>query len=255
MKVLILGGTQDARALADQITTALPDVDVMTSLAGATKSRAKISGDVRVGGFGGVTGLVDYLTTQSIDAVIDATHPYATQMTDHGVEACAQAHVEYLCLERPQWILPTNTDVIFVPDAVEAARLIARTSRSAFLTIGRKDLTAFEGLDKVKLLIRSIEALSTDHNFNDATIITARPPFDVEAEIKLMRAHEIDTLVSKASGGDATRAKIDAAAHLDARIVLLRRPPPPKALRVFNVRDALTWLTEQRDTETNNAAS
>ncbi|PCJ63840.1 MAG: hypothetical protein COA73_04950 [Candidatus Hydrogenedentota bacterium] len=151
-------------------------------------------------------------------------------------------------LERPQWILPPNTDVIFVPDALEAARLIARTSSAAFLTVGRKDLAAFEGLDNVKLLIRTIEPLHAEHAYNNATFIRARPPFTVDDEIALMRDHQIDTLVSKASGGDATRAKIDAAQHLDARIVLIRRPPPLDTQRVTEVQDAVVWIAQKCQT-------
>jgi len=239
-KLLILGGTAEARALAGIVSEADLDVDMVTSLAGVTAKAPDLPGRVRVGGFGGVSGLVDYLQTHGITQVIDATHPFATTMTAHAVQACLEAKVAYLRLERPMWELPTDTDVVFVPDACEAARLVARTSRAAFLTIGRKDLAAFYGLGEVKLLVRTLEEPEVD--LDNATFVTARPPFALSDEVALMRAHQIDTLVTKASGGEATRAKLDAAAQVGARIVLLRRPPPPDAERVASPKEALAWV-------------
>lgn len=241
-KVLILGGTQEGRALVQALAEAQPHLHLITSLAGATTKAPDLPGDVRIGGFGGVAGLVDFLKNEVIDQVVDATHPFAATMTAHAVQACAEARVPYLRLDRPAWELP-DADVVFVPDAIEAARLVARTSSSAFLTIGRKDLAAFQGLGKVKLLVRAIE--QPDLKLDNATYITARPPFALADEVTLMQAHAVDTLVTKASGGTATRAKLDAAAQTGARIVLLRRPPPPDAERVLSVDEALAWVTEQ----------
>jgi len=245
MKLLILGGTSEARTLAAQVTATHPKITVITSLAGATSTAPKISGQVRIGGFGGADGLAHYLLGESIQSVIDATHPFATQITNHAVQACASAGVAYLRLDRPEWVVPSDTDVIFVPDAAQAARLVARSSSSAFLTIGRKDLAAFERLGKVKLLIRAIEAPDPGLKFDNATFVTARPPFTLDNETALMEAHQIDTLVTKASGGDATRAKLDAAAKIGARIILLRRPPPPDGERVFGVSEAVVWLNQR----------
>jgi len=239
MKILILGGTGEGRALAEKI---VDDHDIVTSLAGATSSTAKIVGNMRIGGFGGEDGLAAYLTQNNIDRVIDATHPFAAKITDHAVNACAKTNTPYLRLDRPSWTLPTDTDVIFVLDSVEAARLVARTSSSAFLTIGQKGLNNFTGLDTVKLLVRAIENFDENLKLENATFVSARPPFALADEITLMQNHQIDTLVSKASGGNATRAKLDAAAKIGARIILIRRPPPPDSDRVFNVEDAINWL-------------
>lgn len=243
-RVLILGGTTEGRALGMAISEAQPDLDIITSLAGATTKAPDLPGQIRVGGFGGVAGLVEYLKSHDIGRVIDATHPFAATITDHAVQACHKAGVAYLRLDRPQWQVPQDTDVIFVPDADEAARLVARTSSSAFLTIGRKDLNAFQGLGKVKLLVRAIEPPDEDLDLGAATYILARPPFTLSGEVALMREHGVDTLVTKASGGDATRAKLDAAAQVAARIVLIRRPPPPDAKCVFSVEEALAWIVE-----------
>jgi len=243
-KVLILGGTAEARALAEALAKNQPGLDLITSLAGVTTQAPGVPGQVRVGGFGGVAGMVEYLKRENIDRVIDATHPFAATITEHAVQACLETGVAYLRLDRPQWEVPQDTDVVFVPDAAEAARLVARTSSSAFLTIGRKDLSAFQGLGKVKLLVRAIEPPHEDVKLDSVTYVLARPPFTLSEEVALMREHGIDTLVTKASGGTATRAKLDAAAQVGARIVLLRRPPPPDAERVLSVEEAVAWVSK-----------
>lgn len=251
MRLLILGGTREARTLAQALHDNLPSLDVITSLAGATEGATEeqpdIRGAVRVGGFGGSEGLATYLKDTAIDAVIDATHPFAERITAHAVQACAQTGTAYLRLDRPQWHMPADTDVVFVPDAVEAARLVARTSKSALLTIGRKELDAFDGLEKVHLVVRVIDLPEPSQRLANAHYITGRPPFSVAGEVALMREHQIDTVVTKASGGDATRAKLDAAAQIGARLVVLRRPPPPDGPRVSSVDDALAWIQSRGD--------
>ena len=245
-KILILGGTAEAKQLAHAIFEQRPDLDVTISLAGATRTPADMPGHVRGGSFGGAKGLAVFLQEQGFKAVIDATHPFAATMTQNAAQACRAAGVALLHFERPQWVLPQDTDVVFVPDFVEAARLVARTSASTFLTIGRKHLAAFDGVRDVKLLVRLMDEADAQAGpvlgLENCTIVTGRPPFSVAGEEALMREHQIDTIVSKASGGDATRAKIDAAAKVGARIILIRRPVPPEGARVSRIEDALGWL-------------
>ena len=240
--ILILGGTSEAAALAHALATQRPDLDVTIALAGVTRAPSDMPGHVRVGSFGGAQGLADFIQRRGMKAVIDATHPFAATMTQNAVEACEITSTPRLRLDRAQWILPPDADVVFVPDADEAARLVARTSERAFLTIGRKQLSAFDGVRDVMLLVRLIEEPDAPLGLENCTITVGRPPFDEAHEEALMREHQIDTLVSKASGGDATRAKIDAAAKVGARIVLIRRPPPPDGDRVSCIEDALGWL-------------
>ncbi len=242
LNVLILGGTGDSLDLYKSLENQIPDLKVVLSEAGITAKQNKIKQNMRIGGFGGTDGLIEHLKSAQIDAVIDATHPFAAQITQHAVEACAAVGIPRLRLDRPQWILPTKTDVVFVPGIDEAARLVARTSSSAFLTIGRKYLSAFDAIEGPKLLVRLLEQPQEPLGLQNCTIITGRPPFDLTDEIALMREHQIDTLVSKASGGNATRAKIDAAAEIGARIILIRRPVPPDGDRVFSVNDAIEWV-------------
>lgn len=240
--LLILGGTTEARALAALIHGAHPNLDMITSLAGVTAKPENIAGKVRVGGFGGANGLAAFLKDEDINWVVDATHPFAQRITENAVKACTDTNTAYLRLDRAEWKIPNDTDVIFVPDAIEAASLVARTSSAALLTIGSKELAAFEGVEKVKLVVRMIDEPSTDLRLNNATYVIARPPFLIDDEVALMHEHAIDTVVTKASGGDATRAKIDAAAQLGARIIMLRRPPAPDTERVLSGEDAMAWI-------------
>lgn len=245
-RVLILGGTSEGRALAHALAHALvaqqSAFEIITSLAGATRHPEPLPGRVITGGFGGAQGLAHYLKAESIDAVVDATHPFAQRITDNAVAACAQSCVPYLRLDRPEWRVPQNTDVVFVPDVEEAARLVARTSASVLLTIGRKDLNAFAGLDTIKLVVRLIEKPKPEPQLVNVEYVFARPPFTLDGERDLLRANAIDTVVTKASGGEATRAKLDAAAQLGVRLVIVRRPPPPDAERVFSIEEACLWL-------------
>ncbi len=240
--VLILGGTSEGVALAHALAEHRPDLHVTIALAGETRAPSEMPGHVRIGNFGGAEGLKDFLITHGIAAVIDATHPFARHITQNAVEACTDASVPRLYFERAPWTLPQDTDVVYVPDMDEAARLVARTSGSAFLTVGRKGLSAFEQVRDVNLLVRLIEEPEQPLQLENCTVVTGRPPFDENAEETLMREHQIDTLVSKASGGAATRAKIDAAANAGARIVLIRRPPPPDGGRTSSIEETLGWL-------------
>jgi len=244
-KLLILGGTTEARALATLIHGVHPTLDMTTSLAGVTAKPENIAGKVRVGGFGGANGLAAFVKEEGINMVVDATHPFAQRITENAVKACSDTNTAYLRLDRAEWEIPSDTDVIFVPDAVEAASLVARTSSSALLTIGSKELAAFEAVEKVKLVVRMIEQPSADLRLNNATYVIARPPFLIDDEVALMREHAIDTIVTKASGGDATRAKIDAAAFVGARIIMLRRPPAPDTERVLSAEDAMAWVAQK----------
>ncbi|HEY9078758.1 cobalt-precorrin-6A reductase [Magnetovibrio sp.] len=240
--ILILGGTMEAAQLAHALAAQRPDLDVTIALAGVTRAPSDMPGHVRIGSFGGAQGLADFIQRRGMKAVIDATHPFAATMTQNAVEACAITSTPRLRLDRPSWTLPQDADIVFVPDADEAARLVARTSERAFVTIGRKQLAAFDQVRDVKLFVRLIDQPDAPLGLDDCTVIVGRPPFDLASEEALMRAHQIDTLVSKASGGDSTRAKIDAAAKVGARIVLIRRPPPPDGDRVSSIEDALGWL-------------
>lgn len=237
MRVLLLGGTGEARALAKALH---PRVDVVSSLAGRVPDPALPVGPVRIGGFGGVDGLRRWLRDESIDAVVDATHPFAATMTAHAAAACTESRIPHLILARPAWD-PGAAMVVDSDDG--AAETVARQGYSRiFLTTGRSGVRAFAGSD-AWFLIRAVtdpdaSALPRHHR-----VLLSRGPYGYDAELALLRDHRIDALVTKNSGGDMTRAKLDAAAALDVPVVMVARPPlPAGVLTVGTVAEAAEWV-------------
>jgi precorrin-6A/cobalt-precorrin-6A reductase len=240
LRVLIIGGTAEARALAEACA-ARPDLAVITSLAGRTRAPEDLPGEVRIGGFGGADGLARFLRARAIDRLIDASHPFAQQIGRHAAVACQAAGIPRLRLLRPPWRREPGDRWIEVADPTEAARRLPELGRRAFLSIGHKDLAAFAGLADVWFLIRTIEPPEPPP-LERALCLQGRGPFPLDAELALLRAHEIDVLVTKASGGAATYAKLAAARALGLPVLMLRRPPPPPGPLVPTVAAALDWL-------------
>ncbi|MEE8517177.1 MAG: cobalt-precorrin-6A reductase [Alphaproteobacteria bacterium] len=251
MRLLILGGTIEARALADQAQQRYgPGLDVITSLAGRTAQPIGQAGAVRSGGFGGASGLADYLRHQSIDVVIDATHPFAATMSAHACEACAEVQVPRLMVVRAPWQMRDGDNWIEVDDiAAAAAALPALKTVSAgrarvMLTLGASALTYFGGLKGFWFLARMIEAPADPLPLRHCRVIEGRGPFTVAGERELLVRHRIDVLVSRQSGGAATGAKIDAARTLGLPVVMIKRPPLAPGPHAATVEDALIWLDE-----------
>jgi precorrin-6A/cobalt-precorrin-6A reductase len=242
--LLILGGTGEALALARALVSA-GRVRVTSSLAGRTRAPTPIPGDVRIGGFGGVARMRDWVEAQRVDAIIDATHPFAAQISAHGAQVAVATKTPFLRLARPAWTIRPGDDWRRVPDAAAAARLLPSVGRRAFLTTGAGDLSAFAGLEGIYFLIRVIDAPETLHKFAVYDCIKARGPFNLSEEIHLIKTHRIDVLVAKNSGGDATKAKIDAARDLGVPVVMIDRPSHIEADRMKtaeSLEQALTWL-------------
>ena len=240
MRVLIIAGTPEASALA-AACAGRGDLEVISSLAGRTRSPKAPPGEVRIGGFGGAAGLRRFLEARQIDRVVDASHPFALEIGRHAGAACQAAGVPRLRLLRPPWQRQEGDRWLEVADLAEAASRLPGLGRRAFVTVGHKGLDAFAGLEGVWFLIRTIEpppAAPLAH----AHWLQARGPFALEAELALLRAHAIDVLVVKASGGEATYAKLAAARHLGLPVLMLRRPPPPPGPMVGTVAAALEWL-------------
>lgn len=239
MKVLILAGTAEARALSHHLD-ALPNVEVAVSLAGRTSTTADHSGTVRVGGFDGVEGLSHHLMEQGIDAIVDATHPFAATMSAHAAEAAQRRRLPHLRFERPPWRAQPGDRWTDVADMTEAARALpALGATRALLTIGRTELDAFTDLGGIHLVVRSIETVDK-HLLASAVFIQARGPFAVTDELALLKHHSIDTVVTKNSGGND--AKLIAARQLDIPVVMVKRPPSPGGTTVDNLHDTLRWL-------------
>ncbi|HEY9629988.1 MAG TPA: cobalt-precorrin-6A reductase [Coleofasciculaceae cyanobacterium] len=241
-RVLILGGTGDAVELAAQ-ASAIPQLEVMTSLAGRTRQPSTPVGNSRVGGFGGATGLTTYLQAHSIDLLIDATHPFAAQISWNAAIAAAKAHIPHLMLVRPMWQKAPGDRWIEVDSVEAAAATIPEGAKRVFLTIGRQQLAPFVPLHSICFLIRSIDP--PEPPLPPGKILLDRGPFSLEQERSLLQDYQIDAIVSKNSGGDATYAKVIAARERDISIVMVQRPAMPVADRVSEVDGALDWLKQQ----------
>lgn len=240
--VLIVGGTGEAATLATSLHSQ-PDLRVITSLAGRTRSPEAVSGEVRIGGFGGVDGLARYLRDQSIDALIDATHPFAEVMSEHAVSAATRAGVPLLRLTRPPWTRCNGDRWIEVADATAAAASLPGLASRVFLTSGHQDLEVFATLDDIWFLIRTIEPVAGPLP-KQAHCIEARGPFDEADEIALLTKHRIDTLVTKASGGSATYPKIAAARKLGLPVIMIKRPEASAGPTVHDTAAAQSWLRQ-----------
>jgi precorrin-6A/cobalt-precorrin-6A reductase len=237
-RVLILGGTTEGRALATALS-ALGGLTVINSLAGRTANPLLPPGEVRIGGFGGVAGLAGFLRDRRIDALIDATHPFAVTMTGHAIDAAAATGRPLLVLRRPGWVAGPGDDWHRVPDLGPAAALLPQLGRRVFLTTGRQTAGAFAGLHGCWFLARSVEppAPPTPSRLE---VLLDRGPFTLDGERRLFREHRIDVLVTKDSGGPA--AKLIAARERGVPVVLVDRPPLPDAPVARTVREAVAWL-------------
>lgn len=241
MRVLLLGGTGEARALAARLH---PDIEVISSLAGRVPDPALPVGPVRIGGFGGVDGLRKWLRDEEIDAVVDATHPFAATITANAASACDQLGLPYLVLARSAW---DPGDAIVVASDTEAAEAVVRHGFSrVFLTTGRSGAKAFADSDGW-FLIRAVTAPDGDVLPRRHQLVLSRGPYSFEGEYTLLREHRIDALVTKNSGGQMTRAKLDAAAALDIPVVMVDRPPLPAGVAtVGTVDEAAEWVANAR---------
>jgi precorrin-6A/cobalt-precorrin-6A reductase len=246
-RILILGGTSEAAALAERAVDMFgDDVEVISSLAGRLKKPKRVlCGTVRIGGFGGIQGLVDYLKQNAISLVIDATHPFAATISSNAYAACTQAEVQRFMLLREPWRLPGGYPWIEMDDLDQAAEVLPQFSQRAFLTIGVKGIPAFSNVSDVHFLVRLIAPPEEDLPLDDYEVVEGRPPFLLEDEQSLMEHHKIDTLITKHSGGKACEAKLVAARNLGVRIVLVKRPAVEPGIGTTTLDDALSWIKSQ----------
>ena len=242
-RLLILGGTAEARELAQLADERFGGIaTIITSLAGRTEDRPDVSGEVRIGGFGGAVGLAQFIRDESIQLVIDATHPFAARISRNAKTACDETDTPRLFLNRPRWTPPEDARITYVDTIAAAGTVVREQAKRCFLTIGTKDLDAFAASQDVWFLVRTIEQATIP--FARAEMIRQRPPFTKEDEKNLMQTHAIDMLVTKESGGRATEAKILAATELGIPIVMIERPMPPESLSTDSVTGALQWIRE-----------
>jgi precorrin-6A/cobalt-precorrin-6A reductase len=244
-KLLILGGTGDALRLSMQASAL--DLVVIYSLAGRT-AQARMDHDgnaaqIRVGGFGGVSGLVAYLQQENIDLVIDATHPFAHQISGNAAAAAAICGLPRLLLQRSAWEPVAGDRWLSVQSHADAAALLPGLAQRIFLTIGRQELNCYAHLSELWFLMRSIDPPSDP--VPPGVVLLEQGPFALAAEQNLLQQHQIELIVSKNSGGSATYAKIVAARELGLPVVMVERPVMPVGDQVSTVGEALQWLGPQ----------
>jgi precorrin-6A/cobalt-precorrin-6A reductase len=237
-RVLILGGTAEARALAAELDSR--GMRIVSSLAGRVTNPRLPVGEVREGGFGGPDGLADWLTAEQVDALVDATHPFASRMTASAAQAAARTGVPLLVLRRPGWREEPGDAWRRVASLKEAAELLVAPMR-VFLTTGRRSLPVFTGRDGVWFLARSVDPPEPPIPAS-VRVVLDRGPYTVEGERALIREHRLDVLVTKDSGGPMTTAKLIAARELGLPVIMVNRPPLPPGVRLAEtVADAARW--------------
>ncbi|MER9230829.1 cobalt-precorrin-6A reductase [Mesorhizobium sp. M0622] len=225
-RILILGGTTEARQLAGKLA-ARTDISITLSLAGRTENPVAQGVPVRVGGFGGVDGLAAYLSETRIDLLIDATHPYAAQISANAAEAARRSGVPIMALRRPGWERVEGDRWVLVDTVVDAVKALGPMPRRVLLALGRQEVAAFEAAPQHHYVIRSVDPVEPELAVPNAAYLQARGPFPEADEQALLQEHHIDVVVSKNSGGEATYGKIAAARALGLEVVMIRRPALP----------------------------
>ncbi|MEU3281007.1 cobalt-precorrin-6A reductase [Streptomyces antibioticus] len=245
MHVLILGGTTEARRLAE-LLHGRPGLRLTSSLAGRVAAPRLPPGEVRIGGFGGTEGLTAWLREHAVDMLVDATHPFAGTMSFHAAAAAATTRVPLLALRRPGWVPVPGDRWREVASLAEAAAALPGLGRRVFLTTGRMGLAAFADLpDDLWFLVRSVDAPEPPYPARTEVLLD-RGPFTLDGERDLLSRHRIDVVVTKDSGGAATAPKLTAAREAGLPVVVVRRPPAPEGVPVVPTpADAVTWLLAQ----------
>lgn len=236
--VLVLGGTTEGREVAAELVVL--GVRVVSSLAGRVSKPRMPEGEVRIGGFGGVDGLAEWLRAEHAAGIIDATHPFAERISASAVAAAEQVGVPHLRLERPGWKRGPGDDWRWADSVEHAAAIVSRLGERIFLTTGRQGLAAFAGLTEQWFLIRCVD-MPAPPMPPHAVVLLDRGPYTIDGELTLMRRNRIEALVTKDSGGSMTTAKLTAARHLGRPVVVVRRPPRPDVRTVTTPAEAVRW--------------
>lgn len=243
--VLVLGGTTEASALA-RLLADQPSVSAVLSYAGRTRAPVAQPIPVRVGGFGGADGLAGHLRQARVDALVDATHPFAAQMSFNAAKAADMTGVPLLALRRDGWTAGAGDDWRMVPDMAAAVAALGLAPRRVFLTVGQKELAPFLAAPWHDYVIRSVDPPDAAALPPRAVQLLARGPFGLEDELRLLSDHRIEVIVTKNSGGTATVAKLVAARQLGLPVIMVERPPVPPVQAVETAAAALDWIQAQR---------
>jgi precorrin-6A/cobalt-precorrin-6A reductase len=240
MRALLLGGTGDANALAAALMRAR--IDAVYSYAGRTQIPLGHALPTRIGGFGGAAGLANYIRQEKITHVIDATHPFAAEMSRHAVEACAATNTPLIALERAPWTRGAGDDWIDVADIDAAIAALPNAPARVFLAIGRQHIAPFAAKPQHAYTLRLVDEPEGALPLRNAEVIISRGPFTLQSDRELMAMRGIDLLVARNSGGNGARAKIDAARELGIPVIMIARPALPERPRVESVEEVIAWL-------------
>jgi precorrin-6A/cobalt-precorrin-6A reductase len=240
MRALLLGGTGDANALAHALARAR--IDAVYSYAGRTQIPLGHTLPTRIGGFGGSAGLADYIRQQGITHVIDATHPFAAEMSRHAVEACAETNTPLIALERLPWTRAAGDNWTEVADIDASVAALPDAPARVFLAIGRQHIAPFAAKPQHSYMLRFVDAPGGTLPLPNAEVIVSRGPFTPDGDRELMTSRRIDILVARNSGGSGARAKIDAARELGIPVIMIVRPGLPERPRVESAADVMAWL-------------
>lgn len=246
-RLLVLGGTELANRFVASVREAHPDLEIILSLAGRTRDPKLPDCAIRVGGFGGAEGLAEYLKAEDIAALVDATHPYAAQISAHAAEAAKAASVPCLHLVRPDWVAEPDDAWHRVESNGDAARRLVQLSAerplTVFLSIGRQELAPYKALGNCTFVVRAVEPPDAGDLPPGAELVLARGPFPEADEIAFLKHRGVDIVVSKNSGGTATYGKIAAARALGLPVVMVERPALPTGEVVGTVEEAVDWIS------------
>jgi precorrin-6A/cobalt-precorrin-6A reductase len=238
-RALILGGIADASRLAAEIARA--GIDAVYSYGGRTRAPADQPLPTRIGGFGGVNGLAEYVRREGITHVIDATHPFAAGMSRNATQACAETGTPLIALERAPWTRAPGDKWIEIGGVNAAVAALPEAPARVFLAIGRQHIAPFAARPQHAYTLRFVDPPEAPLPF-PAELIVSRGPFTLDGELEMMRAHGITWIIARNSGGDGARAKIDAARMLGLPVIMISRPPLPERLRVESVAEVMQWL-------------
>lgn len=239
-RILLLGGTAEASGLARALADA--GLDATYSYAGRTDRPAPQPLPTRVGGFGGASGLAQYLRAQRVTHVVDATHPFAARISRNAVDACAAAGVGLMALERAAWKATAGDDWRRVADVAGAVAALPDDPARVFLAIGRQNLTEFAARPQHRYLLRLVDAPLTPLPLPQTDIVIARGPFTVAGDADLLAHHGIQLIVAKNAGGTGARAKLDAARAAGLPVILIDRPELPARRVAGSVPQVMDWL-------------
>jgi precorrin-6A/cobalt-precorrin-6A reductase len=249
-KLLLLGGTSEAARLAKELAR-MQGVAAVLSLAGRTNKAAPSPIPVRIGGFGGSDGLADYLQQEGFNIVVDATHPFAAQISNNAVAACAKANVPLLAIDRPQWERTDRDNWSTYATVEDAIAALPDAASTVFSALGRSSIALLCAKPQHRYVIRTVDPVAPPPELADAVIISARGPFRTEDDIALFREYRIACVLAKNSGGDAAYAKIEAARQLQLPVHMAARPAIAKRPAVATAEDALSWIAHHYSSRTN----